>query len=55
MEWKYFYRYFNEVSICKINPNFFHTTLRLNFNKRKSNYIKMTIEKEGSYNIFICQ
>lgn len=53
--WEHFSSLFGQIEVCKINPTFVHTSLRMINNKRKSNYIEMKVTKKGKYHMFICQ
>lgn len=55
MCWNDFCKYYGSITICKINPTNVHTSYRMINNKKKSNYIRMTVSTEGTYDIFICQ
>lgn len=46
---------FGDITICKINPTNVHSSFRMINNKRKSNYVKVNVVTEGTYDIFICQ
>lgn len=55
MSWKDFKLYFQFIDVCKVNPTYTHTSLRMINNKRKSSYVEMKVTTAGFYNIFICQ
>lgn len=55
MVWKDYYQLFGDITICKINPTNLHSSFRMINNKRKSNYIRLNVVTEGTYDVFICQ
>ena len=55
MDYKEFSLYYGSVFVCKVNPTFVHTTMRMINHHHTSNYIEMTVTKTGNYSLFICQ
>ena len=55
MAWRDFIKYYGSVFICKVNPTFVHSTMRMINHHHKSNYVEMTVTTPGKYSLFICQ
>lgn len=50
-----FRKYFGEIIICKLNPTFLHSSIRVKTNKHKSAYFKMEVSTPGQYAVSIYQ
>jgi catalase len=55
MVWADYCKYYGNISVCKINPINVHSSFRMINNKKKSNYVKMSVTTKGTYDVFICQ
>jgi hypothetical protein len=55
MEWQDFCLYYEEITVCKINPMHFHSSFPMVNNQRKSNYVRMTVTTPGTYSLSIWQ
>lgn len=56
MGWDNFLKYFSCFVICRIDPTFLHSSLRLNNVKPfKPTYLRLVVNEEGTYNISIYQ
>jgi hypothetical protein len=47
--------HFGTFVICKIDPTFLQTSIRLKNRKHKSNYLKIIVSEEGTYNFSVYQ
>jgi len=50
-----FLKFFGSFVICKVNPINIHTSLKLSFNKHKSNYVRMKVAETGRYIVSLYQ
>ncbi len=50
-----FLKYFGSFVICKVNPMNLHTSLKLSFEKHKSNYVRMKVSESGRYILSLYQ
>lgn len=55
MSMKDFLKYYGDISFCKMNPSFAHTSLLLVNKKKKSSYVEMIVKTKGMYQIFVYQ
>lgn len=56
MGWDNFLKYFSSFVICRIDPTFLHSSLRLkNIQPLKPVYLRLVVNEEGTYNLSIYQ